>query len=148
MATKKQKAAVDAPYAVLQAASAKSVEAVTKALEGYDELVVIGKDNLDAVVQANTAALAGAQRLNAEFAAYVKGAYEANLAATKALSGAKSVQQAVDLQTGYMQAALDKAMAESAKVSELALAAANEVAAPLQARTKVAVDKLFTPHAA
>ena len=148
MATKKQKAAVEAPYAALQAAGQKTAETVTKTLEGYNELVAVGNSNLDAVAQANTTALAGARRLNAEFAAYLKGAYEANLAATKALTGAKTVQQAVELQTGYAQATLDKALTEGAKVSELALAVVNDVVEPLQARTKVAVEKLLTPLAA
>ena len=148
MATKKHNDPVAAPYATLQAAGRQMVEAATKTLTGYDELVAVGKDNMNAVAQANTAAGAGAQRLNTEIAAYLKGAYEASLVASKALTGAKTVQQAVELQTGHVQASLDTAFTKGAEISEVALAVANDVTVPLQARVKVAFDKLLTPLAA
>ena len=137
MATKKQKLPVVAP-----------AEAVTQTLKGVEELVALGKGNLEAVAQANTAAVAGAKRLNTEIAAYVKAAYEANLAAAKALAGAKTVQEAVELQNGHVRASFDTAIAKGTELSEVALAVANDVAEPLQARTQVALDKLMTPLAA
>lgn len=148
MATKKHKADLTAPYAALQAAGGQAAEAVTKALKGYDELAAVGKDNLDALMQANEAATAGAKRLNTEFAANLKAAYEANLAIAKALTGVKTVHEAVELQTGHVQATLDTAIAKGTELSELALAVANDVANPLQARTKVVLDKLLTQVAA
>ena len=148
MATKKQNVAVAAPAEAFQAAGRQTVEAMTKAFKGYDEFVAAGKDNLDAVVQANTAAVAGAKRLNTEFTAYLKAAYQANLAVAKALTGAKTVQEAVELQTGHVRATMDTALAKGAELSEVALAVANDVAEPLQARSKVAFDKLLTPIAA
>ena len=137
MATKKQVPAVVAP-----------AEAVTKTLKGIDELVAVGKGNLDAVVQANTAAVAGAKRLNTELAAYARAAYEANLAAAKALAGAKTVEEAIALQNGHVKATVDTAVAKGTELSEVALAVANDVAEPLQARAQVTIDKLLTPVAA
>ena len=137
MATKKQTLPVAAP-----------AEAVTKTLKGVEELVALGKGNLEAVAQANTAAVAGAKRLNTEIAAYVKAAYEANLAAAKALTGAKTVQEAIELQNGHVRASVDTAIAKGTELSEVALTVANDVAEPLQARAKVALDKLMTPLAA
>ena len=148
MATKKQNAAVAAPAEAIQAAGRQTAEAVTKAFKGYDELVAAGKDNLDAVVQANTAAVAGAKRLNTEVSAYLNAAYKANLAVAKALTGAKTVHEAVELQTGHVRATLDTAFAKGTEISEVAFAEANDVAEPLQARTKVVFDKLMTPLAA
>ena len=137
MATKKQAPAVMAP-----------AEAVTKTLKGLDELVAVGKDNLEAVAQANTMAVAGAKRINTELAAYVRAAYEANLAAAKALAGAKTVQEAIELQNGHLKATVDTAIAKGTELSEVALAVANDVAEPLQARAQVTIDKLMTPVAA
>ena len=137
MATKKQTAAAAAP-----------AEALTKALKGYDQLVAEGKDNLDAIAQANTAAVAGATRFNEELAAYLKAAYDAHLAAAKALAGAKTVEEAVELQRGHVQATFETALAKGAELSETARGVANDVVEPLQARTKVAFEKLMTPLAA
>lgn len=137
MATKKQVPAVVAP-----------AEAAAKALKGMDELVAVGKGNLEAVVQANTAAVAGAKRLNTELAAYVRAAYEANLAAAKALAGAKTVEEAIELQNGHVRATVETAIAKGNELSEVALTVANDVAEPLQARAKVTFDKLLTQVAA
>ena len=137
MATKKQAPAVATP-----------AEAMTKTLKGMEELVAVGKGNLEAVVQANTAAVAGAKRFNTEVAAYLKAAYEANLAAAKALAGAKTVQEAVELQNGHVRASFDTAVAKGTELSEVAMAVANDVAEPLQARAQVTLDKLMAPIAA
>lgn len=123
-------------------------EAMTAAFTGYDNMVALGKGNFAAVMQANAAALAGAQRLNSVFAAYLQTAYEANLAVAQALAGTKSVQEAMTLQSGHLQASLESAMTKSSELSEVALEVANDVAEPLQARTKVALDKLMAPVAA
>ena len=117
-----QKQAAQAPYAVFQAAA---------------------KDNLEAVAQANSAAVAGAQKLNSEVSAYLNGVYEANLAASKAVFAAKTVQEAVDLQTDHVRASVDAALTKSAELSQVAASVANDVAQPLQARTKVALDALL-----
>ena len=148
MATRKGKAAPAAPHAALKAVGDKANEAATKAFKGYDELVAVGKDNVDAVVRANTAATAGVTRINTQVAANLKAAYEANLAFAKALSGVKTVPEAVELQIGHVRASLDAAIANGTELSALALKVANDVSEPLQARTKVAIDTLLTPLAA
>ncbi|MDX1576427.1 MAG: TIGR01841 family phasin [Kiloniellales bacterium] len=148
MATKKRNAAPAASHAARKAVGGMANEAATKAFKGYDELVAAGKDNLDAVVRANTAATAGMTRLNSQVAANMKAAYEANLAFAKALSGVKTVNEAVELQAGHVRASLDMAITNGTELSEIALKAANDVAEPLQARTKFAIDTLLTPAAA
>ena len=148
MANSKQNAAFAAPYEAFQAAGEQAVTAMTKAFAGYDELVALGKANLDAAIQVNTATVAGAQKLNTAFADYVKATVEANIAAAKALTGVKTVQEAVELQTGHVRANLDSALAKGSELSELALSVANDVAEPLQAQTKVAFDKLLKTRAA
>ncbi len=129
------------------AAMPNPAEAMKKALNGYEDLIALGKDNLKALAQANAAAMAGAGQINAELAAYARDAQEANLAAAKVLTGAKNVQELVELQAGHVQATLDAALAKGTQVTELAVAVANDVAEPLQARAKVAVEKVMAPLA-
>lgn len=133
MATTKQKTAADP---------------MTAALAGYDDLVALGQENFTAVMKANATALAGAQRLNGQVANYMKATYEANMAVARDMVDAKSVEDAVKLQSGHIKATVDTAMAKGAEFSEAALAVANDVAEPLQARAKVTFDRLMKPLAA
>ena len=86
--TKKQKVAPVAQLPGLQAADEQAKQALDRALKSYDELVAASKANLDALLQANTAAYNGAKQLNDEIVAYAKARHEANIAASKALSAA------------------------------------------------------------
>ncbi len=146
--TQTQTQAFDNGFAAFQTAGEKALENVTKTFQGYEQLVALGKANLDAVAEANTAAFAGVQRLNNEVASYFKAAYDANVAASKGVAAAKTVREAMELQTAHVEAFLKTTLAKTNEVSELAFAVANEVAQPLQARTKVAFDELSAPLAA
>ncbi|MEM7025242.1 MAG: phasin family protein [Pseudomonadota bacterium] len=144
MTTRKQNGRT-ASYAAFET---DPVAAMNKMLKGYDELVAVGKDNVDVMVQVNNAAVAGAKRLNTEITEQLKAAYEANVATAKAVASAKTVQEAVDLQAGHVRATLDTMVSKSTELSEVAIAVANEVAEPIQARAKATFDKMTTPVAA
>ncbi len=148
MARKKQTQTFDNGFTAFQAAGDKAMENVTKAFQSYEQLFALGKANLDAVAEANTAAFAGVQRLNNEVANYFKAAYDANVAASKNVAAAKTVREAIDLQTAHIEAFLRTSFAKTNEVSELAFSVVNEVAQPLQARTKVALEEFSTPLAA
>ena len=148
MANKKQKVAPAAALTNLQAVDQQAQEALNQALKGYDEVIAAGKANLDAVIEANTAAYDGAKQLSEAFVTYVQAAHEANVAASKAVTAAKTLQEAVELQQGHVQSSLQGAIAKGNELSEVAVAVANQVIEPLQARSKIAVEKLFTPIAA
>ena len=91
---------------------------VEKSLAGLNELNAHSKKNLEAVVASVTAATKGAESLGAQYMAYSKAAVEGQVAAAKALSGAKSVQEAVELQTSWAKSAMELYMAEVGKMGE------------------------------
>ena len=146
MATRKK--VTYAPADEFLAAGEKAFETVTQAFKGYDELIAAGKENIDAVVKANTAAAAGAERLGTAFVEHLNGAYEANVAAAKALGAAKTVEEAVRLQTDHVVASFDAAVTKGTELAEVAATVAKEVTDPLQARAKVAFEATLKPLAA
>src|SRR3546814_5731394 len=83
-----------------------------------------------------------------ELMSIAQSAVEANIAATKALLGAKSVRELVDLQTEFSRSRFESLLAESAKLTELGLSLAGNTAAPIQARLNATVEKLVKPQAA
>ena len=72
---------------------------VEKSLAALNEVNAYSKKNLEAVVASVTAATKGAEALGAQVMAFSKKSMEDQVSAAKALAGAKSVQEAVELQT-------------------------------------------------
>src|SRR5260221_9301956 len=76
-------------------------DSVEKSMGAIAELNTHSKKNLEAVVASVTAATKGVETLGAHAMAYSKKAVEDNVAAAKTLASAKSVQEVVELQTGF-----------------------------------------------
>lgn len=115
---------------------------VEKSLAGLNEINAHSKKNLEAVVASVTAATKGAESLGAQYMAYSKTAVENQVAAAKALSGAKSVQEAVELQTTWAKSAMELYMAEVGKMGETVSATIKDSFKPINERVTATVEKL------
>jgi len=144
MATKKQTATSAASLTSLKAADQQATDALNQALKSYQDLVTASKANLDAMIEANTTAYKGVKQMSDEILAYTKARHEANVAVSKALTAAKSVQEAMQLQQDHVQKSLESVISKGGELSESAVSLANQVMEPLQARGKDAMEKLFT----
>jgi phasin family protein len=133
-------------------AVALTTENVTKASEaafkGYDEFALFGKDTFDAMVRTNGIVAKGFEVLGKEILAYTQVSIEENVAQTKALMGAKDLKEVVDLQNDFARGRLDKAIAESAKLTEMSVKVSNEALAPIQKRVDATVQTMLKAHAA
>ncbi len=118
-----------------QAQSAKVLEDVTK----------FQKDNLEAVVSASNVYAKGFETFGKTWYALTQETVEASAAVAKALLGAKTLKEAVDLQTDFAKTAFDKFVAEGTKLSEMSIKVANEALEPINARVNVAVEKMLKP---
>ena len=116
-------------------------EAVDKSLTALNDMNAQSKSNLEAVVASTTAATKGAEALGAQAIAYSKKAVEDGMTAAKSLSGARSVQEVVELQTSFAKTALEAYLAEVNKASEIVAASFKESLTPLNARMTAAVEK-------
>ena len=150
MATKKSAAATDAVKPAEAAAAGKeTVEKASKAaFKSYDEFNVLNKDNVDAVMKSGAIVAKGCEAIGQEVMAFAKASIEANVATAQALFGAKTLREAVELQTEFTRKAFDDMMAESAKLGEMSVKLANDAARPLQARVNVTVETMMKPVAA
>ena len=117
-------------------------DAVEKSLAGLNEANAYSKKNLEAVIASVTAAAKGAEALGAETLSYSKAAMETQVAAAKLLSGAKSVQEVVELQTTFAKSALEAYIAQMTKASEIVSASMKDSLKPLNERVTAAVERL------
>jgi phasin family protein len=117
-------------------------DAVEKSLASLNEVNAHSKKNLEAVIASVTASTKGAEALGAQAMAYSKKAVEDQVAAAKSLSGAKSFQEVVELQTNFAKSALEAYMAEFSKMSEIMSASVKDSVKPLNERVTAAVERL------
>ena len=116
-----------------------------KAVKGYDQIMTFGKDNAEAVVKSANAAGKGVETFNSEIFAYTRKSIEESMAVAKAIMGAKSVDEAISLQSEFGKAAFETYVDELAKFGDMALGIAKGAAEPLQARASAFVDLVRAP---
>ena len=121
-------------------------EAFDKSLTALNDINAQSKSNLEAVVASVTAATKGAEALGAQAMAYSKKSLEDQVAAAKSLSGAKSVQEVVELQTAWAKSALESYIAELTKASETVAASMKESFLPINERVTAFVEKVQAPR--
>jgi phasin family protein len=119
-------------------------ESVEKSLAAMADLNSHSKRNLEAIVASVTAATKGAEALGAQVSAYSKKAAEDHIAATKTLTGAKSLQEAVEFQTAYAKSFLDAYLAEMNKWSDTVSGSVKESLRPINERVSAVVEQFQT----
>lgn len=108
-------------------------EKTAKVFENTGELA---KGNLEAYVESATIAGEGFRTINTEISLYSKKAIEESVAATKALFGAKSIHEAIELQTGFVKKFFDAYVGQVKILNELCVGTAKDSFAPIQGRVE------------
>jgi len=119
----------------------KPEEMANMAIKTAEDFVAFNQGNLEAVVKSGQIWAAGLQDLSKSLAAAAQAQIEETLANVKALASVKSFKEAVDLQTTLAKASLEKAMAETSKLTDASLKLAEQTWAPLTDRVNLAVEK-------
>ena len=138
-------AAASVKTTVDQFTAASSVafkDGVEKTLAALNDANAHSKKNLEAVVASVTAATKGAEALGAQAMAFSKANFESQVAAAKSLTGAKSVQEVVELQTAFAKTALETYMAEMGRMTETVSASVKDSMKPLNERMTAMVERL------
>lgn len=116
---------------------------IDEAAKAYDEFAVLGKETSEAVMAASNAYARGWEQLTAEWLSFSKQSVEGGIATTKALMGARTIQEVVDLQATFAKAQFDQFVSQGAKFGEMATKVAQETFEPLNQRATVAVEKFI-----
>ena len=116
-------------------------DGVEKGLAALNEMNTHSKKNLEAVVASATASAKGAEALGAQAMAFSKAVFDTQVTAAKSLAGAKSVQEAVELQTAWAKSAFEGYLAQFGKVSELFTASVKETVKPINERVAAVVER-------
>ena len=101
-------------------------------LKGFEEFQKVGKDGFDAAVKSFGEVNKGFQAIAAEVTDYSKKAFEDGTRAFEQLIGAKSVEQAVEIQSTYAKKAYDTYIAEMSKIGEIYAGLARDAYKPVE----------------
>ena len=125
--------------------TAASSDAMKKGFEksfaSFNEMTEMSKKNMEAFAASAAAATKGMEDLNAKALAYSKESMEKGLAAARSIGSAQSLQEAIELQTGYAKSSYEAYMAELNKMTELMVSTAKSASEPLNAQFSAVVAK-------
>ena len=79
-----------------------------------------------------------------EITDYTPKLFEISIANNKSIMAGKTVNEALDLQSGFTRTSFDSVVAQGAKLTEMTLKTANESLAPLQDQVKQAFSAAFS----
>ncbi len=119
----------------------KVKEGMEKAMKTAEEFVAFSQGNVEALVKSSQIWAAGMQDLSKQVAATAQASFDETMATFKALSGVKSLKDAIDLQSNLARATLEKTMAESGKLTDASFKLTEQALAPITARVTLAVEK-------
>ena len=107
-----------------------------------EEFQKVGKDGFDAAVRSFGEVNKGFQTITANVTDYYKKAFEDGTRAFEQLIGAKSVEQAFEIQTQYAKKAYDTYMAEMSKLGEMYVGLARNAYKPVEEVVAKAAKKV------
>jgi phasin family protein len=105
-----------------------------QATKSYDRMMGFGKENVEAMMKAATAYTKAVEQINAEVIDFSKRQLEDGMAAWKAVLGAKTVQEAWEVQSDYTKTAMDAYVSQFTKLNDMAVSTAKTAAEPVNAR--------------
>lgn len=133
MAPKSNKAAL-AVDDVIKGGNKAMKDGMENWTKAYERFAGFGKENVEAYMQSATAFAKAFERINSEVFAFQRQQVEDGIAAFKAVTTAKSVQEAFEVQSDYAKSALDAYVAQATKINDLWMDAAKQAFEPMTER--------------
>ena len=134
------KETAEAAASGLEHAQVQMKEGVTRAMKTAEQVAAFSQGNVEALVKSSQIWATGWQDISKHMAVTAKANLDETMSAFKALTGVKSLKEAFDLQTSFARTSMEKAMAESGKLTEHSLKLAEQAFAPISARVNAAVE--------
>ncbi len=118
-----------------------------KVVKSYDQFLTYGKETAEACSKSATAAGKGAETFHNELYGFSKKSIEDSIAATKALMGAKSVHEALELQSDFAKSVFEEYVGQITKFGEIFASSAKDSLEPLQGRVQAWVEVVQSARA-
>jgi phasin family protein len=112
----------------------------TKAIPDFQEILTLQKANVEALVQSNTALAKGIEAIGKHLVTLTQLELERSAAAAKAALAAKSLPDAIAVNTDYAKVSIEQLVANSTTLQELGAKVARDAVAPITGRVTVLAE--------
>jgi len=116
-------------------------ETMEKTMKTAEDFLAFGQGNMDALVKASQIWATGVQDISKQVAATAQASFDESMAAFKALSAVKTPKDALEVQANLARTSVEKAVAETGKLTDASLKLAEQAMAPITARVNMAVEQ-------
>jgi phasin family protein len=113
-------------------------------MKSAEQVLAYSQGNMEALVKSGQIWAAGMQDLSKQMAATAQSTMDETVSAFKALTGVKSLKDALDLQATLTRSTMEKAVTGSGQFADASFKLAEQTLAPLTARFQLAAQKLGT----
>ncbi len=115
-------------------------DGMEKAIKTTEKVTQFSKGNLEAVMKSGQILTSGLTDMSRLIAENARTGLEEAMSTFKAMASAKSVREALELQSSFAKARMEKVMSESGQLTEHSLKIAEQALAPISARVNAAVE--------
>lgn len=109
-------------------------------IKNAEDFVTFGQGNLEAVMRCSQILVSGWQDLAKQAATATQTGMEEAMSTLRALTQVRSVKEAVELQSTFARASLDKAVSQGGQVAEQTYKLAEQAIAPIAQRMSLAAE--------
>lgn len=128
--------------------AAKFSKGADSAQRSINEVVEIGRENAEAIVEAGNIAVGVSKQVGAEMVNYVNKAFSNNVELSKQAFTCRTLNDMFDLNNKFVKSNLDAFFNESVKVSEMLFQCATDISEPLNERLSETTQRLTRAFAA
>ena len=132
--------------AAIGGAQAQGKTGMEQAMKHAEQILAFSQGNVEAMMKSSQIWASGLQDLSRQITATAQASFQDNVSMLRSLTAIRTLQDAVALQTTAARTAVEKAMAESTRLTETSMKLAEQANAPLTARVGAAMEMVSTPR--
>jgi phasin family protein len=125
----------------IEKAQAEAKKTLAKLMSTSEQAMSLGQGNVEALVKSSHIWAAGVQEISKAYAAMAQAQYDRALSNWTALSGVKSLAEAMELHTSHTMASFEKTLAETGKLAEASLKLTGRTMEPITAHVTLVLEK-------
>jgi len=115
-------------------------QGVEKAIKSAADMFSFAQGNFEAFAKASQILTTGLQDMTQTITASSKASVEDTMHTLKAMGSVKSIKEAMDLQTSLLRSTIEKAVAQTSKMTDSSMKLSEQAFAPISARLTLAAE--------
>jgi hypothetical protein len=139
--------ATDAASEMVGKATDMAQQASETAARGYQQLSILGRDNVESMARASQAMLKGASDLGSLWASYWNDQLSTGMQAMRSLAECHGWDEAVTVQNEFARTSLERVCSQTVRSAEVTVEMLTSSLAPLQETARRAAERTHRPMA-